>query len=121
MQWMLDGRVFDLADVADVETVAAGSTHVWELVNTANPMGMAMAHPIHLHGRQFRVLGRSGGSPGTVADGIVDAGWMDTVLVRRGETVRAQVRFTDHRGLFLYHCHVLEHEDLGMMRNFRVV
>ena len=52
--------------------------------------------------------------------GIVDAGWRGTVLVLPGETVRVQVEFTKHPGLYLYHCHILEHEDMGMMRNFRV-
>ena len=121
MQWMLDGRVFDMTDVADSEIVRAGSTHVWEFENTTNPMGMEMAHPIHLHGRQFRVLGRSGGAPGNaLREGLVDAGWTDTVLVLPGETVRAQITFSEHPGLFLYHCHNLEHEDAGMMRNFRI-
>ena len=120
MNWLLDGRVFDLKDVADVETVAPGSTHVWELVNQRNPMGMAMAHPIHLHGPQFRVLSRSGGSTNALREGINDAGWTDTVVVLPGETVRVQVTFSKHPGLYLYHCHVLEHEDMGMMRNFRI-
>lgn len=122
MQWLIDDRVFGMTDVAGGETVRAESTHVWEFVNVANPMGMAMAHPLHLHGRQFRVLGRSGASATSVLGaGLVDDGWTDTVLVRPGEAVRAQVTFSRHRGLFLYHCHILEHEDLGMMRNFRVV
>ncbi|HSG01157.1 MAG TPA: multicopper oxidase domain-containing protein [Vicinamibacterales bacterium] len=121
MQWLIDGRTFEMTDVAEVERVKAGSTHVWELVNTTNPMGMQMAHPIHLHGRQFRVLSRSGGSPvSELRPAIVDGGWTDTVLVLPGETVRVQVTFSDHRGLFLYHCHILEHEDMGMMRNFRI-
>jgi len=120
MNWLLDGRIFDLKDVADEETVAAGSTHIWELVNQPNPMGMAMAHPIHLHGRQFRVLARSGGSANALREGIVDAGWTDTVIVLPGETVRVQVTFSKHPGLYLYHCHNLEHEDMGMMRNFRI-
>ncbi len=42
------------------------------------------------------------------------------MLVLPGETVRVQVTFTSHPGLYLYHCHILEHEDMGMMRNFRV-
>jgi FtsP/CotA-like multicopper oxidase with cupredoxin domain len=120
MNWFLDGRVFDLMDVAAVETVAPGSTHVWELVNQPNPMGMAMAHPIHLHGRQFRVLSRSGGSANALREGIHDAGWTDTVVVMPGETVRIQITFSRHPGLYLYHCHILEHEDMGMMRNFRI-
>jgi FtsP/CotA-like multicopper oxidase with cupredoxin domain len=120
MTWFLDGRVFDLADVAAEETVAAGSTHIWEFVNQPNPMGMAMAHPLHLHGPQFRVLSRAGGSANALREGIHDQGWTDTVVVLPGETVRVQVTFTRHPGLYLYHCHILEHEDMGMMRNFRV-
>ncbi len=121
MQWFLAGRTFAMNDVADDETVAAGSTHHWELVNAGGPMGMQMAHPIHLHGAQFRVLRRSGGgAANTLREGLVDGGWMDTVLVLPDESVRIQVTFSRHPGLFLYHCHILEHEDMGMMRNFRI-
>jgi len=123
MQWMLAGRTFSMDGVAADETVVAGSTHVWEFVNQSNGMGMGMetAHPIHIHGRQFRVLDRRGGrTTNALREGIVDAGWRDTVLVLPGETVRTQVTFTSHPGLYLYHCHILEHEDMGMMRNFRV-
>jgi FtsP/CotA-like multicopper oxidase with cupredoxin domain len=121
MEWLLGGRTFAMNDVAPEETVAAGSTHVWELMNLANGMGMEAAHPIHLHGRQFRVLERTGGrSTNALRAGLVDAGWRDTVLVLPGETVRIQATFTRHPGLYLYHCHILEHEDMGMMRNFRV-
>ena len=80
-----------------------------------------MAHPIHLHGRQFRVLSRSGGEARHVLrEGINDSAALDTVLVLPGETVRIQTTFSRHEGLFLYHCHILEHEDMGMMRNFRI-
>lgn len=120
MNWMIDGEVFDMRDVAEAETVGPGSTHVWEFENRPNPMGMAMAHPMHLHGRQFRVVDRSGGEGGRLRDGIHDGGWQDTVLVLPGEKVRIQVRFSDFPGLYAYHCHILEHEDMGMMRNFRI-
>jgi FtsP/CotA-like multicopper oxidase with cupredoxin domain len=120
MNWLIDGRVFDMEDVAAAETVAPGSTHVWELVNEINPMGMAMAHPIHVHGTQFRVQSRTGGAANALREGISDAGWTDTVLVLPGETVRVQVTFSKHPGLYLYHCHILEHEDMGMMRNLRI-
>ena len=121
MEWLLGGRTFAMSDVAPEETVAAGSTHIWEFVNVTNPMGMQAAHPIHIHGRQFRVLDRTGGrATNTLRDGIVDGGWRDTVLVLPEETVRVQATFTRHPGLYLYHCHILEHEDMGMMRNFRV-
>lgn len=121
MEWLIGGRTFAMDDVAPEESVAAGSTQLWEFVNLTNPMGMQAAHPIHMHGRQFRVLARTGGdATNTLRAGIVDAGWRDTVLVLAGETVRVQVTFTSHPGLYLYHCHILEHEDMGMMRNFRV-
>jgi FtsP/CotA-like multicopper oxidase with cupredoxin domain len=111
--------------VAPEETVAAGSTQVWELDNLAGMMGMQAAHPIHLHGPQFRVLGRqrrpdAGQERTAVSEGLADDGWKDTVLVMPGETVRILVTFTRYTGLYLYHCHILEHEDMGMMRNFRV-
>jgi blue copper oxidase len=121
-QWLLDGRIFDMHDTMPEETVVAGSTQIWEIVNGQGMMGMQMAHPIHLHGRQFRVISRAGMSTAgaVVAQGFVDDGWQDTVLVLPGETVRIKIPFTRHPGLYLYHCHILEHEDMGMMRNFRV-
>lgn len=121
MEWLLGGRSFAMSDVAPEEAVAAGSTHIWEFINLTNPMGMQAAHSMHMHGRQFRVIDRTGGrATNTLRAGLVDAGWADTVLVLPGETVRVQVTFTRHPGLYLYHCHILEHEDMGMMRNFRV-
>lgn len=122
-QWLLGGRSFDMMDVAPDEMVRAGSTHVWELANIGGMMGQQMAHPFHVHGTQFRVISRvnpDAPQPQSVREGLVDAGWRDTVLVMPRDVVRLQVRFTDCRGLFLYHCHLLEHEDMGMMRNFRV-
>ncbi|MEO7358843.1 MAG: multicopper oxidase domain-containing protein [Gemmatimonadaceae bacterium] len=88
-------------------------------------MGQQMAHPFHVHGTQFRVLSRvhATGSvtpPQSVRAGIVDDGWRDTVLVMPHDTVRLQLRFTRYSGVYLYHCHILEHEDGGMMRNFAV-
>ncbi len=125
-QWLLDGRTFDMMNAAPEEEVRAGSTHIWELTNVSGMMGMPMAHPLHLHGRQFRVLSRapvSGTSAGSssVREGLLDEGWTDTVLILPGERVRLQVTFTEYPGLYLYHCHILEHEDMGMMRNFRVL
>jgi FtsP/CotA-like multicopper oxidase with cupredoxin domain len=74
---------------------------------------------------QFRVLARSvsrkfADEYGSVSAGLVDEGWKDTVLVMPGERVRLLVHFADFTGLFLYHCHMLEHEDAGLMRNYLV-
>ncbi len=86
---------------------------------------MAMAHPIHLHGQQYQVVSRKMlGSRlddyATVSEGFINEGWKDTVLVMPGEEVEIIKPFQDYKGLFLYHCHNLEHEDLGMMRQFYV-
>lgn len=86
---------------------------------------MEMAHPIHLHGQQYQILSRktagvNAAHYATVKDGFIDSGWKDTVLVMPGETVEIVKPFQDYKGLFLYHCHNLEHEDLGMMRQFYI-
>jgi len=88
-------------------------------------MMMSMAHPIHLHGQYFQILSRTigmgeGDDYATVKDGFIEGGWKDTVLVMPGESVKIIKPFQDFRGLFMYHCHNLEHEDMGMMRDFLV-
>ncbi len=71
---------------------------------------------MHMHAAHFQVLERVGGS--LLPE---DAGWKDTVLVYPNETVRLLVRFDNHPGKFLHHCHNLEHEDNGMMQNFNIL
>jgi FtsP/CotA-like multicopper oxidase with cupredoxin domain len=88
-------------------------------------MMMAMAHPIHLHGQQFQIVSRSVSADAetdyaTVREGFIESGLKDTVLVMPGEKVRIIKPFQDFKGLFMYHCHNLEHEDMGMMRDFLV-
>jgi blue copper oxidase len=127
MQWLLDGRPFEMESVTRDETVRAGAKHLWEFDNTRPAMmGMRLAHPLHLHGRQFRVLHRDidrrfRADWEALSEGFLDEGWKDTVLIMPGERVQILVRFTDYPGLYLYHCHNLDHEDMGMMRNYRVV
>lgn len=89
-------------------------------------MMMSMAHPIHLHGQQFQVLSRSlsgddAGDYETVKEGLITSGFKDTVLLMPGEKIRLIKPFEDFRGRFMYHCHNLEHEDLGMMREFEIL
>ena len=125
MQWLLNNETFHMTEVADNEIVKSGSLEVWEFRNTGSGM-MQMAHPMHLHGGQFQVLERlpaAGFESGrrTVSMGFTDEGWKDVVLVWPGERVRLLMKFGPFKGLFLYHCHNLEHEDLGLMRNFRLV
>jgi blue copper oxidase len=123
MRWMLNGRPFDMNEVASNERIKRGATEDWEFANVGGMM--ALPHPIHIHGGQFQIVSRdvppaSSGALTTVGDGLLDGGWKDTFLLMPGERVRVRVRFAHHEGLFLYHCHNLEHEDMGMMRNFRV-
>lgn len=124
-QATLNGRAFGRMDeVADDEKVKLGTTEVWEFANDSG-FGMLMAHPMHVHNLHFRVTGRTRNSPmGRVEQhlsaGYLDEGLKDTVLVMPGERVKVLMKFEDHTGIYLYHCHVLEHEDLGMMRNYLV-
>jgi FtsP/CotA-like multicopper oxidase with cupredoxin domain len=119
-QMFLNGRTFDMESVSDDERVRLGATEVWEFVNDS-----AMAHPMHVHNLQFRVIERSGatsaaGVAAGVSEGFTDQGLKDVVLVLPGQRVKVFMKFEDHAGLYLYHCHILEHEDMGMMRNYRV-
>jgi FtsP/CotA-like multicopper oxidase with cupredoxin domain len=108
-------RINDLSfDMERVdEQIPLGQVERWVFRNDS-----ALPHPMHLHGTQFQVQSRAGGR-GTVY--AYEAGWKDTVLVMPLETVSVLVRFDRHRGLFLLHCHNLQHEDMGMMLNVEVV
>ena len=127
MAWGINGASFDMLAASPLETVKLGTQEVWEFRNEGRGamMGMVMPHAMHVHGLQFRVLAREVSSRfaaeyATIDAGHVDEGWKDTVLVMPGERVRILLRFADFPGLFLYHCHMLEHEDTGLMRNYLV-
>ncbi|MFN7971912.1 MAG: multicopper oxidase domain-containing protein [Acidobacteriota bacterium] len=118
----LNGGMFDETVVAPNEVAQVGAL---ELIRVTNTAALAVAHPIHFHGRQFQVLDRVVNATGqadwnTVKDGFVDAGWKDTFMIMPGETVRILLRYGDDAGKYVYHCHNLRHEDMGMMRNFRL-
>ena len=131
MRWSLNGRTFEMDSVADDEIVQLGDLELWEFANVAGGgMGMGMMneslpHPMHVHGLQYQIVEREIDAANrdvweTLKDGFVDEGWHDTVLVLPGERVKIALKFEDFTGLYLYHCHNLEHEDMGMMRNYRV-
>ncbi len=95
------------------QRVQRGATEIWEIGNDGH-----MLHPFHFHGTSFQILDR-GGFP--LPD--QERGWKDVVLVRPFEKVRVVARFDQPAGddhPFMYHCHILEHEDNGMMGQFTV-
>lgn len=127
-RWMINGQTFRM-DAPDTFQVTEGTREVWQLRNALR----GMPHPMHLHGFAFDVLSRSA-SPPQLASQVVDAAGrtaqdlarQDTVLVWPGETVRLGLDFARPAGLagssdrFMFHCHNLEHEDVGMMLAFAV-
>jgi FtsP/CotA-like multicopper oxidase with cupredoxin domain len=102
----INGQRFDPARI-DVET-KLGTTEVWEVVS------IGMAHPFHVHGASFRILSLDGRSPPAHL-----AGWKDLALVeRKAELLLAFGRPATREYPFMYHCHILEHEDAGMMGQY---
>jgi len=124
MRWLINGNTYQM-DAFPIE-VKRNTVEIWEIHNAEH----SMPHPMHLHGFQFQVQSRqnspaqlralaSHGNGRTVSD----LGWKDTVLVWPGETVRIAIDFSHDFGgdqAYVFHCHNLEHEDGGMMVNFRV-
>ena len=104
--WTINGKPFDEARM-DAQP-KLGSTEVWQLKTD-------FSHPLHLHLVHFQVLSHSG------RPGPYDAGWKDTIDLGPGQAANILVRFSDFRGRYVFHCHNLEHEDMGMMGNFEVV
>jgi blue copper oxidase len=122
--WRMNGKTFKLDEVP-IE-VARGAREVWSFNNSQR----GMPHPMHVHGFGFTVLSRKD-SPDQVRLLAIDTqgrlandlGINDTVLVWPGETVRIQVHFLhnfESAQRYVVHCHNLEHEDGGLMLNFRV-
>lgn len=110
MTHTINGLSFEV-DRIDVR-VPFGDTEIWSFVNDS-----FLPHPVHLHATHFKVLSRTGGRGRVMPS---EEGIKDTVMILPLETVRVAVRFSAYRGLFLLHCHNLEHEDMGMMLNVLV-
>jgi bilirubin oxidase len=100
-QGLINGKTMDMRRV-DV-SARLGTTEIWQVENV-----VGMDHPFHLHGFRFQVLDR---------DGVPEPylSWKDSVNVPKHGRVRVAVRFEDFAGKWMFHCHILDHEDMGMM------
>jgi spore coat protein A len=119
--WTINGGLFD--DI--VEKPVLGTTEIWRFINESG-----ISHPMHMHLVAFQILDRQ---PFTLEGGQVvptgspaspdasEAGWKDTAPVGPNEILRVVTRFEDYAGDYVYHCHILEHEDNEMMRQFESV
>jgi blue copper oxidase len=107
-----DREFFDMDSINQV--VYLNDTEIWTLINLTQ-----VSHPFHIHDIQFQVVDINGGPvPAN------QQGWKDVVLVPAGDTVRFITTFTnfaDDSVPYMYHCHLLHHEDDGMMASFVVI
>lgn len=94
--------------------VPLNSTEIWTLKNNT-----LIAHPFHIHDIQFNIIEKNGTTPP-----ITEQGWKDVVLVMPHDSVKFITKFTtfsDEMVPYMYHCHLLHHEDDGMMGSFLVI
>jgi spore coat protein A len=111
------------------ENPRLNSVEIWSLINVTDD-----SHPIHLHLVRFQILDRRAfdvftylndrklrytGAP--VLPSLEEAGWKDTVRAHPGMVTRIIIRFEGFAGRYVWHCHVLEHEDHEMMRPYDVL
>ncbi len=111
------------------EMPVLNSVEVWRLINPGRGV-----HPIHLHLVQFQILdrqpfdvtqytdtGKLAFTGPAIPPDPNEAGWKDTVRANPGFVTRIIMRFADYAGLYVWHCHILEHEDYDMMRPIKVI
>ena len=92
----------------------AGDTEIWEFINASS-----MPHNMHIHSQQIKILDRNGNPPEPYEMGL-----KDTFNIDPGDVVRVVIKHTEYSdpvNPFMFHCHILEHEDQGMMGQFVVV
>ncbi|MHA6250467.1 multicopper oxidase family protein [Oceanobacillus sp. CAU 1775] len=107
----INGKKMDMSRIDEV--VGAGTTEVWEINN------MGPEHNFHVHTAAFRVVEVNGDPPNEY-----ESGRKDTVFVPSGASVKIVIEFADYQDLhnpLMYHCHILLHEDSGMMGQFLLV
>jgi blue copper oxidase len=108
----IDSLDFDMSAIND--TILLGATEIWEITNASG-----LLHPMHIHDVAFNILSRNGNPPPAN-----ELGWKDVVDVDADETVRLVAKFDDFADsmyTYMFHCHLLDHEDHGMMHQFIVL
>jgi FtsP/CotA-like multicopper oxidase with cupredoxin domain len=98
------------------EIIPLGDIEIWEVVNSMN-----IDHNFHIHATHFMIIERNGSSSKVALN---EKGYKDTVYLKGGESMKFIVQMVDYKDVntpYMYHCHFLEHEDAGMMGQFRVV
>ncbi|MGD8376983.1 MAG: multicopper oxidase domain-containing protein, partial [Acidobacteriota bacterium] len=120
--WLINDLGWDdITEYPELDTV-----EIWRFINDSG-----VSHPMHMHLVFFQVLDRDTFTVGLGGEIIPDnnpqpplpqeTGWKDTAVVGPGEILRVIARFEDYKGRYAYHCHILEHEDHEMMRQFQTV
>lgn len=109
----INGLRFSMERIDMKQTL--NSVEYWDVTNTNNSAS-GMLHPFHIHGAHFLVVSRNGQKPNPNEINV----YKDTIEVGPGETVRLKVYF-QNTGVFMYHCHIIEHEDAGMMAQIQIV
>ncbi|MGV8880516.1 MAG: multicopper oxidase family protein [Rhodoglobus sp.] len=105
----INGKSMNMSRIDTV--ITANATEMWTISNTSN-----RSHNFHIHGTQFAVSSMNGGTPG-----VQNRGLKDTIFIPRGDTVELIVPFSsfaDPSTPYMYHCHLLWHEDQGMMAQY---
>ncbi len=120
--WEINGLGF--MDITEYPQL--GTTEIWRFINDSG-----VSHPMHMHLVMFQILDRDGfttGPGGTVVPNgnpqppaAEESGWKDTAMVAPNQILRVIARFEDYKGAYPYHCHILEHEDHDMMRQFQTI
>ena len=110
MDFLVNGKSFDMQRV-DL-TSKLDEVELWELVNDSH-----MDHPFHIHGCQFQVIEHELNGVKTPAP---YRAWKDTINLRPRETIRVKMA-QPFKGLRMFHCHILEHENQGMMGMLEVI
>lgn len=107
----INGKTMDMERIDEI--VKAGDTEVWTIRNSS-----IMAHPFHIHNAQFEIIEKESG----ISEH--ETGYKDTILIPGNNTIKVLIDFPvykDEKLPYMYHCHILEHEDDGMMGQFITV